>query len=163
MQSDKRNTVTCSAALGALINTPCYGFCRPEARSVVSAQFSNDGRRILITLNSEASPISMPCSSILDGNSSSLLGPNAWCDAQERSLAVTLQPTSSIKPGNRINLNSAQTVLVDMLVPNATFTGSVTIRTCEACQQPALVVTGPQVRIVRILLITNPAPCAPSL
>jgi hypothetical protein len=97
-------------------------------------------------LNSEASQISLPCASIFNDNSSSLLGPKAWCDVQQRTLTITVPPTSSIKPGQRISLSDTQGALVDMLMPNATFTGGVTITTCQVCQQPSIVVNGPKVR-----------------
>ena len=147
VKSDKCYTLTCNSTLGALINTGCYGFCRPAVRTVLDATFSNSGRQIVLLLNGEARAASVPCSSLFDSSTIALLGAKAWCDIQGPKVTLTVPPTASVKPGDDLRLATSQSSLVDLLVGSVSFTGAVTVKTCAACEEPALVVNGPKVML----------------
>jgi hypothetical protein len=60
-------------------------------------------------------------------------------------LTVQLDGSSTILPGDTLNLLATQSLLVDKLQSDVPFTGSASVATCLECAAPIAKITGPQV------------------
>jgi hypothetical protein len=152
--SSQCQTLTCDAKDG-IKRTPCYGFCMIAERKVLAASMGNDGRTIDVVLNTAAAPGSFACASLFDADTAALLGSDAWCSVNDKQLIVNLGRFATIMPGkDSLTVASSQSVLTDLLLASAKFTGSaIPVVMCSSCMAPAVVLVGPK-------LVSEP--CDPS-
>lgn len=146
-QSSLCQELTCDDKKG-IVQTPCYGFCMVADRKVLSARMDNNGRTIVLVLNTAAAPGSFACALLFDTATMNKLGKEAWCSVQDSGVTVQLGPSATFLPGtDTLTLAASQAVLVDLLLITSKFTGSnVPVATCDACIGPDVKLLGPQVR-----------------
>jgi hypothetical protein len=146
--------LTCDPKDG-IKKTACYGFCMIADRKVLAARMENDGRTINVVLNTAAAPGSFACASAFDADTAAILGSDAWCTVNSKDLTIHLGRSATITPGkDSLTVASSQSVLTDLLLATAKFTGTaIPVVMCHNCNHPSVTLVGPQ-------LVSEP--CDPS-
>jgi hypothetical protein len=124
-------------------------------RQVLAASMANNGRTINFVLNTAAAPGSFACASLFDAATVALLGSDAWCSVADKALTIDLGRSATIMPGtDSLTLSASQSVLTDLLLSTAKFTGTaIPVVKCSACTPPTVTLMGPK-------LVSEP--CDPS-
>ncbi|KAF6251912.1 hypothetical protein COO60DRAFT_1674268 [Scenedesmus sp. NREL 46B-D3] len=152
--SSQCQRLECDAKDG-IKKTACYGFCMIADRKVLAARMDGNGRTINVVLNTAAAPGSFACASIFNADTAAILGSDAWCSVSGKELKIDLGRSATIMPGtDSLTVATSQSVLTDLLLSSATFSGAaVPVVKCEPCNPPTVTLMGPQ-------LVSEP--CDPS-
>jgi hypothetical protein len=119
-------------------------------RTLTGATLSNDGRSIVVVLNTAAVDVpAVPCVSLLAAATLDKVGAGAQCAIAGSTLTVALAPGATIMPGtDTIALLPSQSVLVDANDASARFTtpaSPLALAMCTACKAPSAAIAGPKV------------------
>ncbi|GMH46038.1 hypothetical protein BSKO_14002 [Bryopsis sp. KO-2023] len=141
--SNKSRCRVLSCTNAGLSSSVCDGICVPSGREITAAKFNNDGNQITATLNFPAPKRGFACSKAFDTATVTLLGSRAYCFTTETELTIYLRKGATVAVGDTLTLDSSQTAMKDTL--GGSFSGGVTVTTCDSCVAPEVNVVFPAI------------------